>query len=289
MILFLREKVVVLMLLLPMTLKDVTLNINLNFKDTVIKQDQLDAKMIGITPSDVIIDKYNLNSLDTKDYYDHNPAALTHFIRKNISYNGHDINTIQVTTKKYKDTDFYDVYTLPVPPYYQNDVTDYIYGSLVNSIRLNSQEKNKKRYLSLEKLGIDTLFSNEFITRASALKNKTLTNLELKDRLTDEGYGKQLEILDFFNNYLSCDVDNEALLLTSELDNVLDFFSPQLKEGKVLLKYKNIAAGNYDCYLLLGTLNNIIYNKPLDWLILSNEQQKTLKLKLDSNFKRKDD
>ena len=269
------------MLQLPMTIKDITVNVTINFNNITVEKDKLDSRAIGLEESDVIVDRTNIKSLRKDEYYNKNPEALTAIIRKHINYSNRGVTNIKVTTKKYKDSDFYDVYYLPLPPFTTNPITDYIYGSLLNSIRLSTPDLDKKINLDLHKIGFDNLISKEFLNHVLALKNNFLDQYLLEDQIRKDGYGSQLDVLNFFNT-LNCEINNDDFIVTSEIDDVVDFLSKDSKEGRKLVNYKNMALSNYESYLALGTFNNLLYNRPLTWPSLSLDQQKTLRLKLNS-------
>ena len=269
------------MLQLPMTIKDITVNVTINFNNITVEKDKLDSRAIGLEASDVVVDRTNIKSLRNDEYYSKNHQALTNIIRKNINYSNRAVTNIKVTTKKYKDSDFYDVYYLPLPPFATNPITDYIYGALVNSIRLSTPDLEKKVYLDLHKVGFDNLISKDFLNHLLTLKNNFLDPYILEEKIRKDGYGSQLEVLDFLNS-LNYEIDNDDFIVTSEIDNVINFLSRDSKEGRKLANYKNMAMSNYESYLALGTFNNIVYNRPLAWPSLSLDQQKTLRLKLNS-------
>lgn len=269
------------MVVLPIMNKDIMMKITLNFKNPTILRNQLDSSKGETAVSDIIVGKNSLNLLDKKsiDKMANNPLAITEFIRKNIAYSNTPISDIKINTKKYPNSDFYDTYIIPIPSYQNNKVTDYIYGLLVNSIRYSTPFLNKEEKLDLSKLKIDELFSTTMLQKALYLKNRGLVSDAIKDTLIKEGYSKQIEIIDFINS-LDYSINDQEIALISEYNKIIDFFSAEGKAKKILVNYKNIAKENFDCYVLLGAFNNLLYNKPLEWHNLSKEQQKILQLKL---------
>ena len=269
------------MVVLPIMNKDIMMKITLNFKNPTILRNQLDSSKGETAVSDIIVGKNSLNLLDKKsiDKMANNPLAITEFIRKNIAYSNTPISDIKINTKKYPNSDFYDTYIIPIPSYQNNKVTDYIYGLLVNSIRYSTPFLNKEEKLDLSKLKIDELFSTTMLQKALYLKNRGLVSDAIKDTLIKEGYSKQIEIIDFINS-LDYSINDQEIALISEYNKIIDFFSAEGKTKKFLVNYKNMAKENFDCYVLLGAFNNLLYNKPLEWHNLSKEQQKILQLKL---------
>ena len=274
----------VFMLVLPLLVNDVAVNILLDFKKEDVKKvkNQLDSLKQGIGASDIIIGKVNLKSVVKDEKLLQNPRVITNFIRKNISYSSKDITSVIVNTKKYKDSDFYDTYYLPLPNKKSNEVIDYIYGSLVNSIRQSTPPSLRKEKLLLNMIGLDELFNIEFLNRVALIKNTNNNSLYLREQLINEGYEEQLDILDFFNS-LDYKVNDNGVVLTSELDNIIAFFNDTYKEKKDLVNYKNIALSNFESYVCLSAFNNYIYGSNLNWIVIPDDKQKILIHKLYSN------
>ena len=267
------------MIILPLMIKDVTVNVTANFKNIEVQKNILDSGAKGLNASDVIVGKAKLSDY-IGDEVITDPTVITNFIRKNVNYN--NINSVEVNTKNYDNSDFYDTYKVPLPANNPNKVTDYIYGMIINNIRISNPNELKKGKISLQNLGFDKIFNAEFINRVILLKNKSINSLYLRNELIKEGYNKQIEILDFFNN-LDYEIKDSDVILTNELNNVISFFGTTKNEYKTLTNYKNMASTNYEHYMSLAAFNNLIYNKNLEWPVLSEEQQKILIRKLNSN------
>ena len=94
---------------------------------------------------------------------------------------------------------------------------------------------------------------------------------------------RQLEILDFLNTLDYENSKNSDVLLTDELDTVNAFFNDSNKINNFLTNYKNTSINNYDSYMYLAALNTIVNGKNLEWPVLSEEQQKILIKKLNSD------
>ena len=268
----------VFMIVLPLIVGDVATNILVDFKEENIKKmdNQLNSLKNGIGESDVIVGKVSLKSTikDEKNLQD--PRTITNFIRKNVNYSNTPVNYITVNTKKYNNSDFYDVYNLPLPLGEEaNDVLDYIYGSLVNAIRLSTPPLVRKEKMSLNTAGIDKLFNLEFLNRVSIIKNNSNNSLYLRNQLISEGYKKQLEVLDFLNS-LNYDIGESGVTLTPAIDEMIEFFSDTNKEKKTLANYKNMALKNYDSYICLSAFNNLVNGINLDWIKIPEEHQKRL-------------
>lgn len=273
------------MISLPLMINDVILKVTINFKDLEVKKDILDSGAKDVKESDIVIGKTHLRAYEDSKKPITDPKAITDFIRRNINYGSENANYIEVNTRKYKDRDFYDTYIVPAPSYKPNEVNDYIYGTLVNNIRLSSPDKIKKTNISLANIGFDELFNGEFYERLAVIKNNNHNPLYIRNSLMNAGCEKQLEILDFFNTLDYENSKNSDVLLAEELNTVNDFFSDSSKINRFLTSYKDIAINNYDSYMYLATLNNLVNGRNLEWPVLSEEQQKILIKKLNSNSK----
>lgn len=271
------------MISLPLMINDVILKVTINFKDLEVKKDRLDSGAKDVKESDIIIGKTHLKAYEDTKKPITDPKAITDFIRRNINYESENANYIEVNTKRYKDRDFYDTYIVPAPSYKPNEVNDYIYGTLVNNIRLSSPDKIKKTNISLASIGFDALFNGEFYNKIASIKNNNPNPLYIRNSLMNAGCEKQLEILDFLNTLNYENSKNNDVLLTDELDTVNAFFNDSNKINNFLTNYKNTSINNYDCYMYLAALNTIVNGRNLEWPVLSEEQQKILIKKLNSN------
>lgn len=266
-------------------INDVILKVTINFKDLEVKKDRLDSGAKDVKESDIIIGKTHLKAYEDTKKPITDPKAITDFIRRNINYGSENANYIEVNTKRYKDRDFYDTYIVPAPSYKPNEVNDYIYGTLVNNIRLSSPDKIKKTNISLASIGFDELFNGSFYEKLASIKNKNSNPIYIRNSLINARCERQLQILDFFNE-LDYEISrNSDVILTYELNTVSDFFKDSNKLNNILTNYKTIASNNYDSYMYLATLNSLVNGKNLDWPILSEEQQKILIKRLNSSSK----
>ena len=271
------------MISLPLMINDVILKVTINFKNIELKKDRLDSGAKDVKESDIVIGKTHLRAYEDSKKPITDPKAITDFIRRNTNYTNNGPSYIEINTKKYKDRDFYDTYVVPVPSYKPNSINDYIYGLLVNSIRLSSPDNIKKTNLSLTNLGFDELFNGEFYNKLTGIKTNNPNSLYVRNSLINQGYEKQLEVLDFFNelDYEISEISD--IILINEFDTVNNFFKDTKKINSFLESYKDMSINNYESYMNLAALNNLVYGKNLDWPALSVEQQKILIRKINSN------
>ncbi len=275
------------MLVLPLMIKDVVLKVTVNFKNVEVKRNILNSGVKDIRYSDIVVGKNHLKAYENGNKIIADPKAITSFIRKSINYDNDDVSFVEVNTKKYKDSDFYDTYIVPIPSYKDgdnyNEINDYIYGMLINSIRFSDPEPDriKKIDLSLSSLGFDELFNGDFYNRLERIKNNNPNPLYIRNQLINAGYTKQLEVLDFFNNLDYEISQNSDVLLIDEFNTVNDFFKDSNKINRFLNNYKSMAISNYESYMNLAALNSLVNGRNLDWPTLSEEQQKILIRKMD--------
>ena len=137
--------------------------------------------------------------------------------------------------------------------------------------------------ISLASIGFDELFNGEFYNKIASIKNNNPNPLYIRNSLMNAGCEKQLEILDFLNTLDYENSKNSDVLLTDELDTVNAFFNDSNKINNFLTNYKNTSINNYDSYMYLAALNTIVNGKNLEWPVLSEEQQKILIKKLNSD------
>ena len=187
------------MIILPLMIKDVTVNVTANLKNIEVQKNVLDSGAKGLHASDVVVGKARLSSYIDGEVIT-NPTIITNFIRKNINYNN-DINYVEVNTKNYDNSDFYDIYRFPLPANNPNEVTDYIYGMIINNIRLSNPLELKSGKISLQSLGFDKIFNAEFINKVMLLKNRSINSLYLCNELIKDMAINQLIFKDILNEY----------------------------------------------------------------------------------------
>lgn len=263
-------------------INDVILKVTISFKDLEVKKDILDSGAKDVKESDIVIGKTHLRAYEDSKKTITDPKTITDFIRRNINYGSENANYIEVNTRKYKDRDFYDTYIIPAPSYKPNEVNDYIYGTLVNNIRLSSPNKIKKTNISLASIGFDELFNGEFYNVVERAQSINPNSLYIRNSLNNASYNKQLEVLDFFNT-LDYEVSKSTdVILADKLDSVSAFFVDTNKINNYLTNYKSTAISNYECYLDLATFNKIINERDI-MKAISNERNKILTKKINYN------
>lgn len=251
-----------------------TFSLAITFKNMQIKKEQLQADKIHLPASDLAVGRISLQEATTATDFDHNPLGLTEFIRRNTLYT--NAKSVYITTANYEKTDFYDIYKVPLPPVNANQITDLLYGLLVNDLRLSIPDMVKSQRLSFASLGIDRLLSEEVLDGIRQLKQNAQQKEMFLTELKEHGYQAPIQVLDFFNQ-LDFQVVDQSLLPMKTLDTVLQAFEPlNSKEEKVLTHYKTVAKKNSDCYISLSNLHQILYDRSLNWPSLSIDQQKIL-------------
>lgn len=267
------------MLKLAMVNEGILLKVSLNFKNIVLKKNQLNSHKNDVKESDIVIGKTVFSTVSDNYCAKYDPNYLTGYIRKCVNYSNRQIDYIAVNTKM--NNDFYDTYLLPLPNNQENYAIDYLYGSLINNIRFSDPDNIKEVDVNLKKLGIDKLFDQQVLSNVLKVKKEYHDYREVKNQLIYDGYGKQVEIIDFLNN-LDYKISDDNFLPKVYFDKTLAFFEDDKKPYKCLNNYLKTAEDNYDSYLSLAIFNNLVYNEPLKWHNLSVSQQKSL-LKRNNN------
>ena len=262
------------MLILPLETNGVILGLELSFKDEKHKKEVLQADKINTPANNISIGKTSFKRLENYTKFDKNPLAITRFIR-NALYNS-NINTVQITTNNYTNSEFYDVYQVPVPFSISTEEIDILYGSMVNAIRLTQPEKRQGEILSFKKIGLTNLFTEEVVQDMIILK-ENVTDLEQYHQLLQQnGYEDQLIALDFLDQ-LNFTIKNETVMTTRSLEATIRSFSLLHNNvNKKLQNYNQVAKENRNCYDLLSTAHNLVYNYSLSWPILTEEDKKIL-------------
>ena len=262
------------MVVLPLVAEGVILSLEVSFKQQQVKKEALQADKENAPINNIIVGKDSLQRLDNATAFDRNAPAITQLIRRYLYNNSTDV--IQLTTSNYQNKDFYDIYTIPSPPHLSIPAIDSLYGYLVNDVRLSQPDAPRGKFLSLKKLGIDQLFSQEILQQISSIKQQYPRHDEYIDALKRQGYQWQVELLQFFND-LNFTILDETIMSTKNMQTTLQGLAPlHSKVDKPLKQYYQTAQDNYESYILLSTAHHMIYDRALSWPSLSPEQQKIL-------------
>ena len=115
------------MIVLPLASEKGISTFEVGFQAEDKRAEILQADKIQLPASDIAIGRDHLSQMLSLESYKDKPEELTKWIRKNAAYNPR-ARVIYVTTGNYENTDFYDVYKLPLPPEKPNILVDFLYG-----------------------------------------------------------------------------------------------------------------------------------------------------------------
>ncbi len=265
------------MIVLPLIVNDMIFSLDLSFKKIQRRKEVLQADKINLPANDLVVGKVSLKE-GNNPLYDKNAIAVTRFIRKFMVNNY--VKSLYITTSNYHQTDFYDVYKVPCPPNYSYPVIDFLYGNLVNDLRLRDPEKEKAKMISLKQIGMDELFNDDVLDDLLKIKKECHNHEEFVNKITEHGYGLQVQILQFLDT-LDFKIIDQTLLSIKNLDIVANSFQAiPNRIDKQLAFYRQLARDNYQSYTVLARANHIIHDKPLTWPMLSVKQQKILQKKV---------
>lgn len=266
------------MLVLPIVNRNRVLNVCVSLKgaNKIRTLVQLDHT----SPSDVIVNGKSFRAFSFSDTKD--GMGIIDFIRANSILYKRDF----FATTKENSAGNYDVYSVVLPPRKVNNEMDMVYVSAILDIIKETPGVVKGKYLSLKKIGLDDIFSDENV--AMVKKIVSLHPAEKWDKLFSEyGLSDLMDTLDFMKVF-DCTVIGEAGINEEVLQQVLGSFDKlHSRDTKGLNKYYNMAIDNRDIYAKMSYVSKLVTDKPLD-LIQSEAQKKSKQfVKTDNTWESK--
>ena len=146
------------MLVLPIVNRNRILNVRVSLRNAT--KIRTDVELDDLLPSDIIVNGKSFNTSLFKDSKD--KKTIIDFIRNNsILYK----KNVLVTTKVRSNRNKYDVYEVLLPPRRVNDATDELYVRTILDMQKELPGTIRGKYVSLEELGLDEIFSDEKVSR----------------------------------------------------------------------------------------------------------------------------
>lgn len=255
------------MVVLPMTMDDCIVDVEVNFHNMYKEKMKLQAEKN--TESDVIIGKYSLNELEDAKYYKDQPVRLTEAIRRISSYYNNDVTCIKVISEKYQASDFCDQYAIPLPPEKSNIYIDTLYGILVNNLRFTNPLKKKDSILALKKTGIINSLNEHEQINMLELRQNTTSKSEYFYLLDEQGLNAQAEWISFLETLDFTMIDGTFKPKKSYEQILSTFANTETKLKKDMTNYLRIGEENY---LIYSYYYQLINNKHFSKYSLPQKQ-----------------
>lgn len=231
------------------------------------------AVLKGFNESDVVTNGVSFNDsiYNTKNK---EPNSTVNFLR-NFNYRTGKKDFL-ITTRKYQDSDLYDIYSVKMPPKKISAGLDNLYGSVILDLKNETPGNKKGRYISLKKLGIDKTITEDKIYRLREIVNNEKDIERIKELMQINGISDLYRTVEYMNNFDFTIID-EATIPEEQFKVVLDSFEKlNSKDYKNLRNYYSIAEDNRDVYNKLTTISKILYNRPINLIKKSSDKQKVL-------------
>ena len=146
---------------------------------------------------EVIVNGKRLSDSSYKD--DRSDGAALEFIRTNsVRFKRNYL----ITTREENNSSAYDVYEVSQPPRRINDGLDNLYTSVITDMRKEIPGIKRGRYLSLDKLGIDGILTDEKIETLGVVVRNATNSEELNTMLSRAGISDLVDTLEFFKLFV---------------------------------------------------------------------------------------
>lgn len=257
------------MLILPIVNRNRILNVEVKLKTA--DKIRTGVKFSDAGESDVIVNGQRLSNSSYKD--ENSDKAALDFIRTNsLRYKRNYL----ITTREVDSTSLYDVYEVEQPPRKVNDALDNLYVSAITDMRKEIPGNKRGRYLSLEKLGIGDILTDEKIETLSTVVRNASNSLELGTLLDKAGVSDLVETVEFLKLF-DCTVVEDTTVAEETLQGMVESLRKlNTRESRNLASYYNMALRNRDIYSKLSTINKMVYDKPLTLIQSKRQKQKQL-------------
>lgn len=257
------------MLILPIVNRNRILNVEVKLKTA--DKIRTGVKFSDACESDVIVNGQRLSASSYKD--EKSDKAALEFIRTNsLRFKRNYL----ITTREVDSTSLYDVYEVEQPPRKVNDALDNLYVSVITDMRKEIPGNKRGRYLSLEKLGIGDILTDEKIETLSVVVRNAGNSLELNALLAKAGVSELVDTVEFLKLF-DCTVVEDTTVAEETLQGMVESLRKlNTRESRNLASYYNMALRNRDIYSKLSAINKIVYDKPLTLIQSKRQKQKQL-------------
>lgn len=221
--------------------------------------------------SDIVV---NSERFSDSSYHDSDlENAPTDFIRSRSIYYQREI---KVSTRSRSDSQNYDVYKVMQPPRLVNPSLDCLYGKVITDIRKEIPDSSiKGRYVSLKKLGMDVLFSEERVNKIKRIVEEEKDSSRWPELFEKEGIGDFPAIIDSFDIFEFSMLSNRALPETSLQDTIVSLSIINTGVFRSVRNYRDIAKSNMEILSRISCVKQALQSKPLS-LVYDKEKAKIL-------------
>ena len=268
------------MLILPIANRERILYVGVQLRNA--KKIKTNVAYRDANESDIIVNRERFSNSIFKDSREEN--APTDFIRaKSILYP----RNFLVTTKPKTDSNKYDVYEVEQPPRRVNQCLDKLYGKAITDLRKEIPGvKNRGRYISFEKLGMDKYLTDEKIDKLQEIVREEQDQSKWPEKFEKAVITDISNTLDFINNF-EWTVVSDTTIPEKSMEDVLKSLSIiNTKDFRQLNKYYIMAKRNAAIYKKISRINKIMYDEPLT--LIQSERQKQLVKKPNEVYKPKE-
>lgn len=181
-----------------------------------------------------------------------------------------------ITTREDAHSNVYDVYEVEQPYRKVSEGFDNLYTSVLTDMRKELPNSRKGRYISLEKLGVGDIFTDEKIERMQDIVEMAQDSSQWPVLFERNGIFDMVEALDFLNQF-DCTVVADSSIQEDTLQGVVESLKKiNTRDTKSLCNYYNMALGNRDIYSKISQVHKLVYDKPLTLIQSKSQKQKQL-------------
>jgi len=252
------------MLILPIKNNNRILNVEVKLKNA--KKVRENIYFDDTDSSDVIVNGRSFNSVKEKG-----DDEVLDFIRNtSINYKRDFLVTTSLNNNKY------DVYQLNQPPRHINNTCDDLYIKTINSLKYENKTKDVGKYVTLEKLGFDNIFSDNKLRVLENIVSAEKDRTKWPELFKRVGIYDIVETIDFLREFDFTSVKG-ATMSEEEINDILRVFNNiNTKDTKSINNYVKMAETNRLIYTKISKANKLLYGKSIGLIKSVNQKQKQL-------------
>lgn len=241
-------------------------SVELSFKDQEKIEENIYDENLLESDIDANSEKFS-NSSFSKSILD---SAPTDFIRSRSIYYQ---RKIKVSTHSRRDSKNYDVYLVAYPPKKINDGLDSLYGRAITNLRKEIPDSPAKgRYISLDKFGLNEIFTDEVVDKMKEIVEKEEDFSRWPELFMKAGIPDLHEEIEFLNIFDFTVLSNKPLPEKSLNDTIEALGVINSRDHRRLAKYAAMAESNSQ---ILSNISYIkkVYERP-QTLVRDNDKAK---------------